>query len=221
MIKIVNIPNKIISQINSEIFINLSFFLNKKISSYDQLFKILKSRPSYRAKIFDLMNMLPVLSFANYEIKKILEKKINKKNLINWCYAQIRLDDSVSKNFSSPAHKDRWVLDKKKKGYVVWIPLKKNGSSLLLTKKDLTKKIKFNKYWGLEAVGPTFFYQKKIDFGSALIFDADTLHKSDDPKNSRVTMQLRYEEISKKNFKRSATQKIDTSVLNYWRKKLI
>ena len=61
----------------------------------------------------------------NYEIKNLIQKKIAKKYLINWTYAQIRLDDNLSSQFSAPAHKDRWIIDKDKVGYVAWIPLKK------------------------------------------------------------------------------------------------
>ena len=165
--------------------------------------------------------MLPVLCYANYEIKKILEKKIIRKTLISWTYAQIRLDDVLSKKFSAPAHKDRWIISKEKKGYIVWIPLKQEGSSLMIAKKDLTKKIKLNSYWGLEAIGPTKFIKKKIDYGKALLFDADLLHKSDNPKHSRITLQLRYEEINNQKFKRTVTQKVDDDVLKYWKKNLV
>ena len=111
-------------------------------------------------------------------------------------------------------------MDKDKKGYVVWIPLKKNGSNLLIAKKDETKKIKRNSYWGLEAVGPTKFFKKKIHYGTGLLFSADNLHKSDIAKNSRITLQLRYEEIKTKNYRRSVTQKIDEKVLIHWKQTL-
>ena len=87
--------------------------------------------------------------------------------------------------------------------------------------KKLTKKIKLNSYWGLEAIGPTKFIKKKIDYGKALLFDADLLHKSDNPKHSRITLQLRYEEINNQKFKRTVTQKVDDDVLKYWKKNLV
>ena len=59
------------------------------------------------------------------------------------------------------------------------------------------------------------------DYGNALIFDPDLLHKSDSPNNSRITLQLRYEEIQPNNFRRSVTQKVDPKVLQYWKKKLL
>ena len=153
------------------------------------------------------------------KLKKNWKKKIINKTLLNWTYPQIRFDDISSKKYSAPAHKDRWVIDRDKKGYIVWIPLLKEGASLLIAKSDRTKKIIKNNYWGLEAVGPSKFTKKKIKFGEALLFDADTLHKSSNAKKPRITLQLRYEEISKKNFKKSVIQKINPDVLKYWKKK--
>ena len=63
--------------------------------------------------------------------------------------------------------------------------------------------------------------RKIINYGNALIFDPDLLHKSDSPNNSRITLQLRYEEIQPNNFRRSVTQKVDSKVLQYWKKKLV
>ena len=146
MLSTINIPLKLLEIVNKDIFLTLSKFFNKELKSQNEIFKFLRLDPSYRSQVFDLLNMLPVLNYIDYEIKKILEKKIIKKTLINWTYAQIRLDDILSKNFIAPAHKDRWILDKDKIGYVVWIPLKKEGSNLLIAKKDKTKKIKRNSY---------------------------------------------------------------------------
>lgn len=221
MNQLLPISKKILNQINTEVFIALETLFKKKIKSHDDIFEFLRKYPSYRSQVFDLVNMLPVLCYVNYEIKKFLEKKVIKKTLVNWTYAQIRLDDVLSKKFSAPAHKDRWIIDKNKRGYIVWIPLKKEGSSLMIAKKDLTKKIKLNSYWGLEAIGPTKFIKKKINYGKALLFDADLLHKSDSPKHSRITLQLRYEEICSKKFKRTVTQKVDDAVLKFWKKELI
>ncbi len=221
MNQLLPISKKILNQINTEVFIALETLFKRKIKSHDDIFKFLRKHPNYRSQVFDLVNMLPVLCYVNYEIKKFLEKKIIKKTLVNWTYAQIRLDDVLSKKFSAPAHKDRWIIDKNKTGYIVWIPLKKEGSSLMVAKKDLTKRIKLNSYWGLEAIGPTEFTRKKIAFGKALLFDADLLHKSDNPKHSRITLQLRYEEICNKKFKRTVTQKVDDEVLKFWKKELI
>lgn len=220
MNKIIKIPRRLLKIVNQDIFISLTKLFEKKISNHEEIFVTLKKKPELRSSIFDLLNMLPVLNFIDYEIKKILEKKFTNKFLINWTYPQIRLDDILSKGYKAPAHKDRWIIDKKKKGFVAWIPLKKNGSSLLIAKEDKTEKIIKNKYWGLEAIGPTKFIRKKIKYGEALIFDPDLLHKSDNPKYSRITLQLRYEEISKNTFIRTVTQKVDTKILKYWKKKL-
>ena len=220
MFSTIKIPLKLINAVNKDILLVLTKFFNKKIENQNEIFKVLRSNPKYRSQVFDLLNMLPILNYINFEMKKILEKKIIKKTLINWTYPQIRLDDTLSKDFIAPPHKDRWILDKDKVGYVIWIPLKKEGSNLLIGKVDKTKRIKKNSYWGLEAVGPTKFIKKKIYYGTGLLFDADILHKSDNHKSSRITLQLRYEEIKTKNFRRSVTQKVDSEVLKFWKRTL-
>lgn len=221
MNKIIKIPKKLLKKVNKDIFTSLSNLFEKKISNHNEIFKYLKKNPEFRSSIFDLLNMLPVLSYINYEVKNIIEKKFSKNFLVNWTYPQIRLDDVVSSKFMAPAHKDRWIINEKKSGYVAWMPLKETGSSLLISKNDKIKKIVKNNYWGLEALGPTNFIRKKINYGEALIFDPDLLHKSDIAKNSRITLQLRYEEIEKNNFRRTVTQKVDPNILKYWKKKLI
>ena len=220
MIKIIPINKKFLKIFNDDIFKSLSVIFNKKVSNQEEIFSLLRKNPKLRSSVFDILNMLPSLNMINYEIKKIIQNKFAKKYLINWTYAQIRLDDNLSKEFSAPAHKDRWIIDKNKVGYVAWIPLKKEGSSLLVSSKDKTKKIIKNKYWGLEAKGNNAFKRKKIKYGQALIFDPDLLHKSDYPKYSRITLQLRYEEINPIKFRRSVTQKVDSKVLRYWKNKL-
>ena len=220
MIKTVKIPKQLIQLVNRDIYISLSKLFGIKIKSHAQIFSFLRKYPEYRPQIFDILNMLPALNYINFKVKNIIEKKISKSFLINWTYPQIRLDDTLSKKFSAPSHKDRWIIDKNKKGYIAWIPLKKEGSSLLISKKEKIKKIIRNSYWGLEAKGQSVFIKKKINYGDALIFDPDLLHKSDNLKNSRITLQLRYEEIYAKNFRRSVTQKVDTKVLQYWKKHL-
>jgi hypothetical protein len=222
MLQDITIPNKLLSIVNRDIFKVLTeLFGCKTITSHKEIFKILKKNPNYRSQIFDLLNMLPALHHINYEIKKKLEENIIHRTLINWTYPQIRLDDTLSKKFSAPAHKDRWILDKNKIGYIVWIPLKKEGASLLIAKNDKTKKIITNSYWGLEAIGPTKFIKKNIKFGKGLIFDADLLHKSSSHKDSRITLQLRFEEILTKDFRRSVTQKVDADTLKYWKKTIV
>ena len=220
MIKIIPIKKKFLKVVNEDIFKSLSILFNRKVSTQDEIFLLLRKNPHFRSSVFDILNMLPSLNMINYEIKNLIQKKIAKKYLINWTYAQIRLDDNLSSQFSAPAHKDRWIIDKDKVGYVAWIPLKKEGSSLLISTKDKTKKIIKNNYWGLEAKGNSTFMRKKIKYGEALIFDPDLLHKSDKPKYSRITLQLRYEEIKSKDFRRSVTQKVDEKVLAFWKKKL-
>ena len=132
MIKNITIPQKLLSIVNKDIFQALTDLFGIKFKNHADIFRILRKNPNYRSQIFDLINMLPALNLINYEIKKKLEKNILKKTLINWTYPQIRFDDILSKKFSAPAHKDRWVIDKDKTGYIVWIPLKKGGANLLV-----------------------------------------------------------------------------------------
>jgi hypothetical protein len=222
MIKNITIPQKLLSIVNKDIFQALTDLFGIKFKNHADIFRILRKNPNYRSQIFDLINMLPALNLINYEIKKKLEKNILKKTLINWTYPQIRFDDILSKKFSAPAHKDRWVIDKDKTGYIVWIPLKKGGANLLVAENDQTKKIKVHNYWDLEAKGSTKFKKTKVEFGKGLLFDADLLHKSSATTDSRITLQLRYEEITRnKIFRRSVNQKIDPKVLKYWKKTLI
>ncbi len=221
MFKIIKIPKILIKSVNRDILICLSKLFDKQILNQDEIFVFLRKNPKFRPQVFDILNMLPILSHINFQVKEIIEKKISKKFLINWTYPQIRLDDTLSKKFSAPAHKDRWIIDKNKKAYIAWIPLKKSGSSLLIVNKEKTKKNVSNNYWGIEAIGPNKFSRKIINYGNALIFDPDLLHKSDSPNNSRITLQLRYEEIQPNNFRRSVTQKVDPKVLQYWKKKLL
>ena len=135
MNKIIKIPKRLLEKVNKDIFISLSNLFGKKINNHNEIFKYLKKNPEFRSSIFDLLNMLPALSFINYEIKNIIEKKFSDNFLVNWTYPQIRLDDIASTKFMAPAHKDRWIINEKKKGYVAWMPLKKDGSSLLVANK--------------------------------------------------------------------------------------
>ena len=83
-------------------------------------------------------------------------KKKDKKKLIIWTYPQIRLDGSFSNNFLSPLHKDEWVLDKNKKGYVVWFPINREGGSLLVSRNNKKRKYKKDSYWGIRCAGEKF-----------------------------------------------------------------
>ena len=94
-------------------------------------------RKKNRIKIFDSFNMLVSLNIADYKILNEIKKKIKKK-LIIWTYPQIRLDGSFSNNFLLPLHKDEWVLDKNKKGYVLF-PINREGGSAAL--ETIKKKI--------------------------------------------------------------------------------
>ena len=113
-------------------------------------------------------------------------------------------------------HLDRWILDKDKRGYVLWIPINKKGSSIFLSEKKNLKKIIINKYWGLEAKDKLYLKKIHVPFGKALIFNEKTVHKSNNINNDRVTIQLRFEIANFKRFRRTVNQVVDKSVKNYW-----
>ena len=217
MIKIYNIDRKYLRIIIRDVNFISSKILNKKIRSIEDIFQeLFKSKK--RSQLFDALNMIISLQFLNYNFKKILEKKL-KVNLLNWTYPQIRIDGDFAKNFSSPLHLDRWILGRNKKGFIVWIPINKKGSNLLISKKNNLRKIRKNTYWGLEAKDNLKLEKIHVPFGKALIFDEKTVHKSDNFNNNRVTIQLRYEIANFKNFKRSINQVIDKNVKKYWTSK--
>lgn len=217
MIKILNIKQEHLKTVEREFYLISSKILNKKIKNVEDIFKELFNSKK-RSELFDALNMMISLQMLNYQFKTILQKKL-KSNLLNWTYPQIRIDGDFAKKFSAPLHVDRWILDRKKKGFVVWIPINKKGSTLFLSKKNNLKKIKKNKYWGLEAKDNLKLDSMHVAYGKALIFDEKTIHKSNNFNNNRVTIQLRYEVANFKNFKRSVNQVIDNNVKNYWLKK--
>ena len=80
MFSTIKIPLKLIKAVNKDIFLVLTKFFNKKIKNQNEIFKVLRSNPKYRSQVFDLLNMLPILNYINFNMKKILEKKNYKKN---------------------------------------------------------------------------------------------------------------------------------------------
>jgi len=126
MLKKIKISNQILRKITDEAYSISSVVLGKKIKNFDKKFFSLFKNKKNRSRVFECFNMLISLNFANYEIYNKIKKKI-KKNLIIWTYPQVRLDGSFSNKFLSPLHKDEWVLDKNKKGYVVWFPINSDG----------------------------------------------------------------------------------------------
>lgn len=219
MLKKLKIKDQILRKITDEALIISSIILKKKIRSFDEKFFSLMERKKNRVKIFDSFNMLVSLNFANYEICNEIKKKIKKK-LITWTYPQIRLDGSFSNNFLSPLHKDEWVLDKNKKGYVVWFPINREGGSLLVSRNNKKRKYKKDSYWGIRCAGEKNLEELKLNFGEGLLFNKNILHKSKINQN-RITVQLRFEEINSTFVKKSVTQVIDSDVRKYWSRKLL
>ena len=123
MIKTIKISNRLLNLVNKDIYYVLSNLFKKKIHNHEMIFNFLRKNIKYRSQIFDMLNMLPILNYVSYEIGEQIKKKYLKKFLLNWNYPQIRLDDITSEKFKAPAHKDKWILNKNKKGYIVWIPL--------------------------------------------------------------------------------------------------
>ena len=219
MLTKIKIPEKIINNINKDIYYVLTGLFKNKINNHEKIFNFLKKNKKFRPQVFDLLNMLPILGYVNYEIQKKLKEKILNSFLVNWTYPQIRLDYSHSSKFLAPAHLDKWILDKEKKGYIVWIPLNKPGSPILVSETNRVSQVVKNIYWNLEAKTNGKFKKEFVKFGEGLIFDESLLHKSADSEESRITLQLRFEEIKYNKFERSVTQKINEKTLAYWKKK--
>ena len=75
MVKNIKISNKLLKIVNLEAFQALTNLFGKNINNYKEIFNIVRNNVNYRSQVFDLMNMLPVLNYINYEVKKKLEKK--------------------------------------------------------------------------------------------------------------------------------------------------
>ena len=214
MDNIISVNRKYLNIVKLEILDISEKFFKKKILNIEDIFsKLLNSRK--RSQLFDALNMMVSLQMLNYQVKNQIEKR-TKRHLLNWTYPQIRIDGDFAKDFIAPLHLDRWILDKDKRGYVIWIPINKKGSTLLISKKHNLKKIVRNNYWGLEAKDNLKLKKIHVPFGKALIFDEKTIHKSNNIDNNRVTIQLRYEIAKYKNFKRTVNQVIDINIKKYW-----
>ena len=214
MNKIININNKYLNIVKTEILSISGKILKKNFLYINNIFDKPLNKKN-KSKLFDALNMMISLHMLNYQVKKQIEKMM-KCSLLNWTYPQIRIDEGFDNNFSAPLHLDRWILDKKKMGYVIWIPLNEKGSTLLISRKNNLKKIVRNSYWGLEAKDNVKLIKTHVPFGKALIFDEKTAHKSDNSENNRITIQLRYEIANFKNFKRTVNQVINKSVKDDW-----
>jgi len=217
MNKKIKINKRNLDLLKKDCFEVASIIFKKKLDEFNNdFYKKLKNK-NLRSKIFDCFNMCLSLQLINYEISKTIEKLIKKK-IINWTYPQIRVDGTFANDFSAPPHKDGWILNKDKKGYVVWFPINKNGASLLLSNKNTTKNIIKDKYWGMKAIDDLNYEEVYLKYGEALIFDKNLLHKSKINQN-RITVQCRFEEFNNKFKKRSVNQVIDPEVKKYWENK--
>lgn len=210
---------KILNTFKKNIFTTLQIVLKKKFTKFDNtFFKIIKNN-KIRAKVFDCINMHVELCNLNFLIYTLIKKKI-KKDLVTWTYPQIRLDGKFAFKYSAPLHKDEWILDHNKNGYVVWFPISENGGSILISRDNKTNIHVKDNYWGIRSKDKKKLDKIFLKYGEAIIFSHNLLHKSETNEN-RVTVQLRYEEINHKFKERSVTQKTNPVVLEYWKKKLL
>ena len=216
MFKIIKLPSKLLKEIQKETLLITKIILNKKFSDFNEKFFLELKNPKKRSKLFDALNMVLCLQGLNYNISNYLQKNIKKK-IINWTYPQIRIDGDFAKKFSAPLHVDKWILDAKLKGFVVWFPINKKGSSLLISKKKNISNIVRDKYWNIKSNTKTYYNKINVKYGNALIFDESVAHKSSEGEN-RVTVQLRYHILNKYFNERSVNQKINPKVLSYWKK---
>ena len=211
MFKKFKISKKLIDEIANEAVKAYSKVINKKINKLDYyFFDKLENNKKLQSKIFDLFNMLPILHKTHYEIANYIEKQFKKK-VLTWTYPQIRIDRSDNNIFSAPPHQDRWILDRNLKGYVVWFPITKHTSSILISKRKNPGKVEHDSYWGMKFSEENYNFEKiNVKYGEAIIFDEALIHKSAEQQN-RITVQCRYH-IFSKNFKVRAVQ--------HWRKNI-
>ena len=72
MFKIIKIPKILIKSVNRDILICLSKLFDKKILNQDEIFVFLRKNPKLRPQVFDILNMLPILSHINFQVKEIM-----------------------------------------------------------------------------------------------------------------------------------------------------
>ena len=125
--KILNAHKKEALKLCSKILGNFFFDFDEKFFDFLMNSKI-------RSKMFDLLNMNISIQNLNYVISKRLEKKFKEK-LINWTYPQIRIDGKFAKKFSAPIHKDKWILDKNKKGIYSLVSIKQKWGIIISEQK--------------------------------------------------------------------------------------
>jgi hypothetical protein len=222
MLKIIKIEKNILKVLKKDL-LQISSKGNKTFKNIESIIELVSRGKKFRQNIFDGSNMMSSLGFASFKISQKLEKIFNVK-LVNWTYPQVRIDGPFSKNFSTPIHKDAWVLDKNKTGFTFWFPLNEKGGSIYFSKnKSFNKKkfkIKNHHYWYQQIIGDIKFKKYFIKHGEGLIFSQEEIHKSD-PMSSRLTVQFRFEKLNNiKNFKRSASQVFNKQVLKYWKTKI-
>ena len=73
MFKIIKITKILIKSVNRDILICLSKLFDKKILNQDEIFVFLRKNPKLRPQVFDILNMLPILSHINFQVKEIIE----------------------------------------------------------------------------------------------------------------------------------------------------
>jgi|TARA_B110000483_G_C18194330_1_gene542317 hypothetical protein len=222
MLKVINIDKNILNELKKD-FLEISSSNNKNFKNIESVIKSLSKNVNFKQNMFDASNMMTSLGFASFKISNKLQK-ILKTKLVNWTYPQVRIDGPFSKKFSTPAHKDAWVLDKNKTGYTFWFPLNEKGGSIYFAKNpnSINKKYKISNhsYWYQQIIGDINFQKLHIEYGKGLIFSKEEIHKSD-YSNSRISVQFRFEELMDiKKFKRSVSQVFDSNVLSYWKKKI-
>ena len=218
MFKIVKIEKKKFHYLYNDAKYLAEIILKKKLNKLDDLFNHITNRKSSRRILFEVLNMLPSLQRIQYDFKKYLPIKFRKK-AITWTYPQIRIDGRFNKQFSAPLHKDEWILDKSKKGLIIWFPINKKGASLYFSNSKKLNKFSKHSYWGIQSKDKIKLKKIHVKFGYAIIFDHTTVHKSVENEN-RISVQLRYEYLKIKNFKKTVNQQVDKSVKDFWLKKL-
>ena len=218
MFKIIKIKKKNFNFLYNEAKFFAETVLKKKLNKLDDLFNHIIYKKESRRIMFEVLNMLPSLQRIQYDFKKYLPVKFRKK-AITWTYPQIRIDGKFNKQFSAPLHKDEWILDKNKKGLIIWFPINKKGASLYFSDSKKLNKFSKHNYWDIYSKDKIKLKKIHLKFGYAILFDQTAIHKSVDNEN-RISVQLRYEYLKIKNFKKTVSQQVDQNIKKFWLKKL-
>jgi hypothetical protein len=168
----------------------------------------------YGGRLFDAFNMAPQM-FSFLDATKDSISSFQIQCPILWTYPQVRIDHKVNTKVQAPWHKDSWINVSDRKGVIVWLPLTESGGTIEFASGPSDFRVERNEYWGLEGIGEIPGTVETVAMGEAVVFSAESLHRSHLIDTGQITLQLRYEDLSvTDDYKRPITQKITESVIS-------